>query len=29
VVPRTVCAMTVKLVVMYTHPDDADAFEQH
>jgi uncharacterized protein (TIGR02118 family) len=21
--------MTVKLVVMYTHPDDADAFEQH
>jgi uncharacterized protein (TIGR02118 family) len=27
--PRTVCAMTVKLVVMYTHPDDADAFEQH
>lgn len=21
--------MTVKLVVLYTHPDDADAFEQH
>lgn len=21
--------MTVKLVVLYTHPDDADAFDQH
>jgi uncharacterized protein (TIGR02118 family) len=21
--------MTVKLVVLYTHPDDADAFERH
>jgi uncharacterized protein (TIGR02118 family) len=21
--------MTVKLVVLYTHPDDADAFEKH
>ncbi len=21
--------MTVKLVVLYTHPDDADAFDRH
>jgi uncharacterized protein (TIGR02118 family) len=23
------CDMTVKLVVLYTHPDDADAFDKH
>jgi len=28
-VPPTVHRMTVKLVVLYTHPDDADAFDRH
>ncbi len=26
---RSVGAMTVKLVVLYTHPDDAGAFDEH
>ena len=27
--PCSVPHMTVKLVVLYTHPDDSDAFDQH
>jgi uncharacterized protein (TIGR02118 family) len=27
--PPTVRRMTVKLVVLYTHPDDAEAFDRH
>ena len=28
-IPPTVHRMTVKLVVLYTHPADADAFDRH